>query len=89
MGGWWACAGRVVGGWWGDAERVVGGWWEDGGKMNVRVDQRVVGEVVVAVGFLSSCNGDLRDWLVLPQRSHVSFRVSRARRDSSRVTAGE
>ena len=40
---------------------VVGGGW------------RIVGGVVVEVGFLSSCNGDLRDPLVLPQRSQVSF----------------
>ena len=54
--------GKVVG-------RMVAGWWEGGG--------RIVGGVVVAVGFLSSCNGDLRDWLVLPQRSQVPFRVER------------
>ena len=64
---------KVVGGWWeGGLEgvrRLVGGWWEGGG--------RIVGGVVVALGFLSSCNGDLRDWLVLPQRSQVSFRVER------------
>ena len=57
--------GRVVGGWW----RMVGGWWEG--------DRRIVGGVVVAVGFLSCCNRDLRDRLVLPQRSQVSFRVVR------------
>ena len=54
--------GKVVG-------RLVAGWWEHGG--------RKVGVVVVALGFLSSCNGDLRDWLMLPQRSQVSFRVER------------
>ena len=41
--------------------RVMGGWWEGGG--------RIVGWVGVEVGFLSSSNGDLRDPLVLPQRS--------------------
>ena len=73
-------------------ERVVGGRWEGSGKMNGRMEWkvvggwwdgglegggRIVGGVVVALGFLSSCNGDLRDWLVLPQRSQVSFRVER------------
>ena len=62
MGGW-------NGGWWEDGGRVVGGWWEG--------DRRIVGGVVVAVGFLSCCNRDLRDRLVLPQRSQVSFRVVR------------
>ena len=33
--------------------------------------------VVGSVGFLSSCNGDLRDPLVLPMRSQVSFQVVR------------
>ena len=49
--------------------RMVGGWWEG--------DRRIVGGMVVAVGFLSSCNRDLRDWFLLPQRSQVSFRVAR------------
>ena len=49
--------GRVVGGWW----RMVGGWWEGG--------WRIVGRVVVVVGLLSSCNGNLRDRLVLPEKS--------------------
>ena len=40
-----------------------------------------------SMGFLSSFIGDLRDRLVLPQRSQFSFRVTRDRRDSSRVTA--
>ena len=65
--------GKMVGGWWEGGlkggGRLVGRWWEGGG--------RIVGGVVVAVGFLSSCNGDLRDRLVLPQRSQVSFRVAR------------
>ena len=38
------------------------------------------------LGFLSSCNGDLRDPIVLPERSRVSSRV--ARQDTSRVAAG-
>ena len=29
------------------------------------------------MGFLSSCNGDLRGWLVLPQSSQISFQVAR------------
>ena len=49
--------------------RMVGGWWEG--------DRRIVGGMVVAVGFIWNCNGDLRDQLVLPQRSQVSFRVVR------------
>ena len=57
--------GRRMGGW-------NGGWWEDGGRV-VGGGWRIVGGVVVEVGFLSSCNGDLRDPLVLPQRSQVSF----------------
>ena len=40
---------------------MVGGWWEGGG--------RIVRWMVVEVGFLSSCNRDLRDPLVLSQRS--------------------
>ena len=69
VGGWnggcWEDSGKVMGGWWEDGGRVVGGWWEGRGR------------VLVGVGFLSSCNGDLRDRLVLPQRSQVSFRVAR------------
>ena len=62
LGGWWEGVGKMNG----SVEwRVLGGWWEDGGR------------VVVAVGLLSSCNGDLRDRLMLPQRSQVSFRVAR------------
>ena len=68
--------------------RVVGGRWEGSGKMNGRVEWRVVGDwwdgggrivggMVVAMGLLSSCNGDLRDRLLLPQRSQVPFRVAR------------
>ena len=49
--------------------RMVGGWWEG--------DRRIVGGMVVAVGLLSSCHGDLRDRLLLPQRNQVSFRVAR------------
>ena len=58
MGAWWEGNGKMNGRmeW-----RVMGGWWEGGG--------RIVGWVVVEVGFLSSSNGDLRDPLVLPQRS--------------------
>ena len=29
-----------------------------------------------SLGFILSCDGDLRDWLVLPQRNQVSFRVA-------------
>ena len=68
--------------------RVVGGRWEGSGKMNGRVEWRVVGDwwdgggrivggMVDAMGLLSSCNGDLRDRLVLPQGSQVPFRVAR------------
>ena len=54
--------GKVVGGW-------IGRWLECCG--------RTVGGMVVAVVFIWNCNGDLRDQLVLPQRSQVSFRVVR------------
>ena len=57
-------------------DRWEDGWeggWEGGGKIN----GRVVGGMVVASGLLLSCNGDLRDRLVLPQRSQVPFRVER------------
>ena len=50
--------GKVVG-------RMVAGWWEGGG--------RIVGGMVVALGLLSSCNGDLRDRLMLPHRNQVCF----------------
>ena len=33
----------------------------------------------VGLGFLSSCDGDFRDPLVLPQKIQVSFRVARGR----------
>ena len=70
VGGRWEGSGKMNGrvGWRVDW-RVVGDWWEDRG--------RIMGGVGVAVGLLSSCNGDLRDRLVLPQRSQVSFRVAR------------
>ena len=49
-----------------------------------RASSRVEGEsrgfsraAVVSLGFISSCDRDLRDQLVLPQRSQVSFRVAR------------
>ena len=77
LGGWWEEGGRVVGkrtgvwngGWWEIGGTVVRGCWEDGGRM--------VGGVVVAVGLLSMCHGDLRDQLLFPQRIQVSFQVVR------------
>ena len=87
--------GRVVGGRWegsgkmnGRMEwKVVGGWWEGG----LEGGGRIVGRVGVAVGFLSSCHGDLRDWLVFYCLREVRslFKLQGARRDSSRVAAGE
>ena len=42
-----------------------------------------------SLGFLSSCDGDLRGPLVLPQRSQVSFRVARGTFGILSVAAGE
>ena len=92
LGGWWEEGGRVVGkrtgvwngGWWEDGGRVVGRWiggcWEIDGMVVGGCWEggwRIVGGVVVAVGLLSMCHGDLRDRLVFPQRIQVSFRVVR------------
>ena len=49
-----------------------------GPHLELRGESRGFFRVVAgSLGFLSSCDGDLRDPLMLPQRSWVSFRVVR------------
>ena len=49
-----------------------------GPHLAFRGESRVFSRVVAgSLGFLSSCDGDLRDPLMLPQRSRVSSRVVR------------
>ena len=49
-----------------------------GPHLTLRGESRVFSRVVAgSLGFLSSCHGDLRDQLVLPQSGKVSFRVVR------------
>ena len=45
--------------------------------------------LVSKLGFLSSCDVDLRVPLILPLGNHVSYRVVKAPQDASQVTAGK
>ena len=51
-----------------------------GPHLALRGESRDFSQVrAVGLGFLSSCDGDFRDPLVLPQKIQVSFRVARGR----------